>query len=306
MKRPMDYKDGFVTTDPGLYMESVREKTLKEDWNDHVVEQLSKKIITRKITNLVLNPSTIEQDICRYERVLFGEEPSFSEELNLPRKISTPTIRVPEFMGTHGAIQINVEDGFLGTVRRFKVKTTLDTPNAQLCLSDIDSKEIQLVPCCKAKTTDINPDPTTHTVNTVGPDYLPIINEIISILTIRSIIINIWTVTRGWDNIRWFGELVKSAFYGIKCPVDYEMLRFVGNNKRCGIVFGNLKLYELQMDKDGRLMDIERLVPDNMMGMINDEENVIRLLEAYLHLTAKTINCLTFAEKMEFIPSKEK
>lgn len=257
----------------------------------------------KTISNLGLNTSTIARDIRRCECILFGEEPEFAEQLNLPRTISEPEMWSPEFVGSHGLTQLNIADGFLGTIRRFKVKSSLSVPSVQFCISDIDSKEIRLVPCCNAINTDTHPTVGDNTVGTSGIDYLPIINEVISILTLRCIIVNTWRVTRGWDNIQLFGELTKSAFYDRNYPVEYEPLRPVGKHKRYGIFIGNLKIYEVQMDNDsGKIVDIQRMVPDEMMGLANNENNTIRLIEAYLHLAAKTINCLTSIERMEFIP----
>lgn len=251
----------------------------------------------KTISNSTVNTSTIARDIRRCECILFGEEPEFAEQLNLPRTISEPNIWCPEFVGSYGLTQLNVADGFLGTIRRFKVKSSLSMPSVQFCVSNIDSKEIRLVPCCKAVDTDIRPSIGGNTVGTSGIDYIPIINEVISILTLRCIIVNTWRVTRGWDNIQLFGEITKSAF-----PVDYEPLKPVDNHKRYGIFIGNLKIYEVQMDNDsGKIVDIQRIVPDEMMGLANNEDNTIRLLEAYLHLTAKTLNCIASTERIEFI-----
>ena len=255
------------------------------------------------ISNLSLNVSTITRDIRRCECILFGEEPSFSEKLNLPKKILEPNIRVPEFMGADGLIQINIEDGFLGTIRRVKVRMYSDTPNAQICLSNIDSKEIQLVPCYRAIDPNIQPDAGNNTVDTVGVSYIPVINELITILSIRCILINNWRITRGWNNVQWIGELTKSAFYGINCPVNYDILRPTDGLKKCGIFLGNLKMYEVQMNKNDKIVGIDRLLPYELMGLANDEDNIMRLMEAYLHLAAKVINCLTFSERIDFLPS---
>lgn len=255
------------------------------------------------ISVLSLNLSEVARDIRRCECNLFGEEPDFSEKLNLPRKILEPNIRVPEFMEADGLIQINIEDGFLGTLRRFKVRMYSDAPNAQICLSNIDSKEIQLVPCYRAVNPDTQPDAGNTTVDTVGINYVPIINELITILSIRCILINNWKITRGWNNVQWVGELTKSVFYGINCPVNYDVLRPDKDLKKCGIFLGNLKMYEVQMNKDDKIVGIDRMLPYELMGLANNENNIVRLMEAYLHLVAKVINGLTFSEKIDFFPS---
>lgn len=257
----------------------------------------------KSISSFTLNTSAIAQDIRRCECILFGEEPEFAEKLNLPRTILEPRMWRPEFVGPCGLTQLNIADGFLGTIRRFKVKTSLSTPSVQFCISNVDSKEIRLVPCCKAVDTNAHPSMDNNSVETSGVDCLPIINEVISILTIRAIIVNTWKITREWNNIQLLGEITKSAFYSRIYPVEYEPLRPINNHKRYGIFIGNLKIYEVQMNNDsGKIVDIQRMVPNEIMGIANDEDNAIRLIEAYLHLTAKTINCLASTEKMEFIP----
>lgn len=259
----------------------------------------------KSIRNFITDLPVITRDIRRCECILFGEEPEFADKLKLPRTILEASIRsynFPEFRGNEGLMQLNVVDGFLGTIRRFKIKSLSETPNAKFCVSGIDSKEIQLVPCYRAVNHEVTSTTATNVVGTVGPSYIPILNEIITIITLRCLLINIWSVTRGWDNIRWFGELAKGTFYGTNCPLDYDMLRPVNNHKKCGIFLGNLKLYEIQMDNNGKLVNLERMVPGELMGLVNNEDNMVRLLEAYLHLTAKTINCLTFSEKMDFVP----
>lgn len=257
----------------------------------------------KTMPNSTINASTIARDIRRCECILFGEEPEFSEKLNLPKTIAEAEVWSPEFVGSNGLTQLNIADGFLGTIRRFKVKSSLSMPSVQFCISSIDSKEIHLVPCCKAVDDNTHPTMDDNKIGTSGVNYLPIINEVISILTLRCIIVNTWRITRGWDNIQLFGELVKSAFYDRYYPVEYEPLRPVNNRKKYGIYIGNLKIYEVQMDNDnGKIVDIQRMVPDELMGLASNEDNTIRLLEAYLHLTAKTINCLTFTERMEFTP----